>query len=259
MKHIVSYSGGIGSAMTVKMLCDEYGSENVIALFADTKVEDIDLYRFNEDLKKLTNCQFIIIQDGRTPWQVFKDVKYIGNSRVDPCSKVLKRELIRNYLKANFNPKECYIYVGIDWTEEHRLQPVVKRNRPFRYRSLLIEKEIFLFKQDKEKWCKDNNIELPRLYSYGFSHNNCGGFCIKAGLGQFELLWKMLPEVYNSNELEEQLAIKDNPNLRPFLKKTVAGKVRYLTLKEYREEFLEKNLLSEDDSMDMGGCGCAID
>jgi hypothetical protein len=259
MKHIVSYSGGLGSAITLQMLVEEYGKDNVIALFADTKVEDEDLYRFNKDLQALLKCNFITISDGRTPWQVFRDVKYIGNSRVDPCSKYLKRELIRKWLKANYKPEECIVYVGIDWTEEHRIKSIVKRNRPYRYRSLLIDREIFLFQKDKENWCIDNCIKMPRLYSYGFAHNNCGGFCIKAGLGQFALLWKMLPEVYNSNELEEQLAIKDNPNLRPFLKKTVAGKVRYLTLKEYREEFLEKNLLSEDDSMDMGGCGCAID
>lgn len=259
MKHIVSYSGGLGSAITLQMLVEEHGKENVIALFADTKVEDKDLYRFNTDLQNLLGCEFITIADGRTPWQVFKDTKYIGNSRVDPCSKHLKRDLLRKWLKANYNHKECFVYIGIDWTEEHRLLPVVRRGRPYKYRSLLIEKDIFLFPQDKLEWCLKHGIAMPRLYSYGFAHNNCGGFCVKAGLGQFKLLYEMLPEVYSSNELEEQLAIKGNTNLRPFLKKTINGRKRYLTLKEYREQFLEKDLLTEDETMDMGGCGCAID
>lgn len=28
-------------------------------------------------------------------------------------------------------------------------------------------------------------IKPPRLYSMGFAHNNCGGFCVKAGKGHF--------------------------------------------------------------------------
>lgn len=98
MKHIVSYSGGIGSAMTAQLLCDEYGKENVALLFADTNMEDEDLYRFNSDLVNKLKCEFIRIADGRTVWEVFEDVKFIGNSRIDPCSKILKRELIKNYI-----------------------------------------------------------------------------------------------------------------------------------------------------------------
>ena len=94
------------------------------------------------------------------------------------------------------------------------------------------------------------------MYEMGFTHNNCGGFCVKAGQGQFEMLWKLLPEVYLKNENEEQLAIKANPNLRPFLRKTINGKLRYLTLKQFREEFLESN--KPIDSDEFGGCGCAL-
>ena len=82
MKHIISYSGGLGSAITADFICKQYGKENVILLFADTLVEDEDLYRFNNDVVKLLGVPLIIIAEGRTPWQVFNDVKYIGNTRV---------------------------------------------------------------------------------------------------------------------------------------------------------------------------------
>ena len=90
------------------------------------------------------------------------------------------------------------------------------------------------------------------------SHNNCGGFCVKAGLGQFKKLYELLPEVYAENERQEELAYKDNPNLRPFLRKTIGGKLRYITMKQYREWFLESNGITEDESIDFGGCGCAL-
>ena len=256
MKHIISYSGGLGSAITADFVCKQYGKENVILLFADTLIEDKDLYRFNEDIIKLLGCQFVRIAEGRTPWQVFNDVRYIGNTRVDPCSRVLKRELIRNYLVANYNPEECTIWIGIDCSEEHRLAPVVKRNKPYNYRSYFIENDMFLIPDYKRWWCIENVIKIPRMYDMGFHHNNCGGFCVKAGQGQFEMLWKLLPEVYLKNENEEQLAIKNNPKLRPFLRKTINGKLRYLTLKQFREEFLEQN--KNVDSDEFGGCGCAL-
>ena len=255
--HIVSYSGGIGSAITADMICKEYGKDNVVLLFADTLIEDDDLYRFNKDVINLLGWWFGRIADGRTPWQVFNDVKFIGNSRIDPCSKILKRDLIKKWIRNNYTPDNCVIWVGIDCSEEHRLNPVVMNNLPYQYRSILIEKNMFLTPQDKLMWCEENNIEVPRLYKMGFPHNNCGGFCIKAGLTQFAKLYQLLPEVYMENEQQEQEAIKNNPNLRPFLVKTIKGVKHYLTLKDYREQYLEdKNY--EEDKYEYGGCGCAL-
>lgn len=259
IKHISSYSGGIGSAITTKMLCDEYGKENVIALFADTKTEDEDLYRFNEDIKKLLGCEFITISDGRDIWKLFNEQRFIGNSRVDICSRILKRDLIKKWVKQH-NPDEIIVYVGIDCSEEHRLKSVVENNKPYVYKSILIEKNIFIDNQNKLKWCKDNNIEIPRLYKMGFSHNNCGGFCVKAGLGHFKNLYDKMPERYLYHENKEQEAFENNNKLRPFLTKTINGKKIYLSLKQYRESYLDKEgKLDFDDLIDHGGCGCALE
>jgi hypothetical protein len=258
LKHIVSFSGGLGSAITADMVCKKYGKDNVTLLFADTLIEDKDLYTFNRDVVELLGCDFVTICEGRTPWQVFNDVKYIGNTRVDPCSKVLKRDFIRKYITSNYKPEDCTIWIGIDCTEEHRLNPVVLRNKPYSYRSILIENDIFLTNEYKFEWLTDNNITVPRMYKMGFSHHNCGGFCVKAGLGQFKKLWEMLPDVYTDNEREEQLAIQKNPNLKHFLRKTINGKLTYISMRDYRINYLEKNLVSEDENNEFGGCGCAL-
>lgn len=42
--------------------------------------------------------EFIRLADGRDIWQVFRDVKFLGNTRIDPCSRVLKRELMRKWV-----------------------------------------------------------------------------------------------------------------------------------------------------------------
>jgi hypothetical protein len=41
------------------------------------------------------------IADGRHPWEVYRDEKFIGNSLVDPCSRILKREI--NDYHASFS------------------------------------------------------------------------------------------------------------------------------------------------------------
>ena len=61
------------------------------------------------------------IADGRHPWEVYEDRRFIGNSHFDPCSLVLKRELINAWRNANCRPDSTVSYVGIDWTERHRL------------------------------------------------------------------------------------------------------------------------------------------
>lgn len=258
MKHIISYSGGMGSAITAKYICDAYGKDNVTLLFADTTMEDEDLYIFNKDVHKLLACEFVTIADGRNVWDVFEDEKFIGNSRIDPCSKILKRQLIKRWIKHHYNPDECIIWIGIDCTEEHRLAPVVRNNYPYVYRSYLIENDIFISSFYKETWCIENNINLPRMYKMGFAHHNCGGFCVKAGLGQFKKLYENFPDRYTYHENKEQYLIINNPKLRPFLKKMVNGEVFYLTMKQYREQFLEHNLVTSDESLEFGGCGCAL-
>lgn len=258
MKHIVSYSGGLGSAITAKMVVDRFGKENTILLFADTLMEDEDLYRFNSDIETILDVSITTIEEGRTPWQVFEDVKYIGNTKVDPCSRVLKRDLIRKWLGSNYTPEDVTVWIGIDCTEMHRLEPVVEKNKPYRYRSALIERNVFLTESLKQAWCDAMYVKAPRLYKMGFAHNNCGGFCVKAGQGQFKKLFDNLPDRYLHHEQKEQDAMNRNKNLKPFLRKTINGKLHYLTLKEFRVNHLEKNSLSEDDKQEFGGCGCAL-
>lgn len=258
MKHIISYSGGVGSAITAELVANRYGEENVSLLFADTLIEDEDLYRFNADIELLLNLPITVISDGRTPWQVFKDVKFVGNTRIDPCSKILKRDLIRRYLLNNYEPEAVTVWIGIDASEGHRLGPVVERNKPYAYRSILIENEVMLSGSDKITWCREKGLEPPRLYELGFSHNNCGGFCVKAGLGHFKRLYELLPDVYLMHENEQEAAQKGNPKLKPFLRKNINGEIIYLTLKQYREAYLEEAGVSEDESLEHGGCGCAL-
>jgi hypothetical protein len=256
MKHIIFYSGGIGSYATAKRVIQKQGKENVILLFTDTLIEDKDLYRFIDESVKQLGAEYIRLEDGRTPWEVFKDVRYLGNSRLAQCSHLLKQKPADKWLKANFKPDECVLYLGIDWTEEHRTKAPVKNYAPYKVEFPMCE-EPYITKDEMIAELESLGIKQPRLYERGYSHNNCGGFCVRAGQGHFAHLLKDNPELYKYHEGKEQ-------EMREFLGKDVSilrrtkKGVRYnLTLKQLREE-LETDQTEQIDFTDIGGCGCFV-
>lgn len=251
------YSGGIGSWVTAKRVIAEHGKENTVLLFTDTKIEDEDLYRFLKDTTENLGAEFVHIEDGRDIWEVFKDVKYLGNSRIAQCSHILKQKTAENWIKANYQPDECVLYLGIDWTEEHRTKAPTENWKPYTVKFPMCE-EPFLVKEDMLAMLEAEGIEVPRLYKMGFAHNNCGGGCVRAGQGHFLNLLKTMPERFAQWEANEQM-------MREYLGKEVSilrrqrnGKRFNFTLKELREEYEEKQDEADIDIFDIGGCGCFV-
>ena len=100
-----------------------------------------------------------------------------------------------------------------------------------------------------------HGIRPPRLYELSFPHNNCGGFCVRAGQAQFRKLLEVFPDRYRQHEAEEA-------DLRAYLDKDVAilrdrrgGQTKPLTLRDFRAR-LEGG--EACDAFDWGGCGCFV-
>ena len=252
------FSGGSGSWAAARRVVEEHGPENMTLLFTDTRMEDEDLYRFIHEAADNIGVPLTTITEGRNPWHVFFDVRFLGNSRRDPCSMILKRDMADQWLQDNCDPKDTVCYVGIDWTEEHRFTRLRDRRAldGWTYRAPLCE-EPLISKKDVAIWLDLYGIKQPRLYDMGFSHNNCGGFCVKAGQGHFANLLQKLPERYAKHEAMEQA-------IRTYLGKDVSiltdrrgdNVKKPLTLKDlrFRIEAGEKV-----DKFEIGGCGCFAD
>jgi hypothetical protein len=256
MKHVIMYSGGIGSYMAAKRVAQRECIDDIILLFSDTLTEDEDLYRFIEETKEEIGAQFIRLCDGRDVWQTFKDVRFLGNSRIAPCTRILKQEPARNWIQNNFSPDEVILYVGIDWTEIHRIEKIQKNWNPYKVLAPLCE-EPYLTKNEMLKKLERKGIKKPRLYDFGFSHNNCGGFCVKAGQAHFKNLLTTMPDRYHYHEEKEQEMIEYLGKDVSILKRQKNNITYRLTLRKLRED-VEKG--SKDiDLFDFGGCGCFIE
>ncbi len=252
MKHIVFYSGGLCSYSCAKRVVQQYGAENTILLFTDTLIEDEDCYRFINETALKMGVELVQIADGRTPFEVYKDRRLLGNSRIAPCTHELKHKPAKKWIKEHFAPNECILYLGLDWTETHRFAAPRKNWAPYTVEYPMGE-EPYLSREDMLEELRADGIAPPRLYAMGFAHNNCGGFCCRAGQGHFANLLKVMPERFAHYENKEEEMRQYLGRDVAMMKRTVKGVVKPYTLKQLRED-IEKE--QQIDMLDIGGCAC---
>jgi hypothetical protein len=234
--HVVQFSGGIGSWAAAQRVAADHGTTSLVLLAADTKVEDPDLWRFVDDAAAHLGVTPVVVADGRTPWQVFADTRFIGNSRIAPCSFHLKQKPCRDWLSANADPADTILYVGIDWTEQRRIPGIVNGWRPWTVQFPMTEPP-YLSKAQMLDWARAEGIRAPRLYDWGFSHNNCRGACVRAGQRQWLHLLHTRPDTYAEAEREED-ALREKLGDVAILRER-RDRVSYpLTLRELRRRHL---------------------
>jgi len=253
-QHVVMFSGGIGSWAAAKRVAASHGTEGMTLLFADTKIEDADLYRFIREAAVNVGAPLVTLAEGRTPWEVFRDKRFLGNPRVDLCSRILKREVLDSWLAEHGDPETTTVYVGIDWSEVHRIERLAERRKPWRYEAPLCDPP-YLTKDDCLAWARREGLEPPRLYALGFAHNNCGGGCVKAGIGHFAHLAKALPDVFAEWEANEEKMRNQLGDVSILRDRADGGNAR-LTLRTLRERVEAGR---EIDMFEIGGCGCFVD
>lgn len=257
------FSGGIGSWATAKRVVEQHGKENVVLLFSDVKGttnndhigEDQDTYRFIQEAADNVGAQLITVMDGRNIWEVFEQNRFLGNSRLAKCSHELKQKPARKWLEENCPPEETIVYVGIDWTETHRIPAIVRNYEPYKAIAPLTEPP-FMNKKEMIEWAESEGLKAPRLYELGFSHNNCGGGCVRAGQAQFKHLLDVMPERFAEWEKQEQ-KMQELLGDVSILKESVNGEVRRLPLVTLRNRVEQQSTLF--DPFDIGGCGCFVE
>ena len=249
MKHIVSVSGGVGSYFTLKRVIEKH--TDVVGVFCDTLAEDGDLYRFLKDIESKLNIELVRLCVGSTPFEMSWRDSFLYNARMANCSRKLKSEPFRAYLQSNYEPGEAIIYLGIDWTETHRKEAIVRNYQPYQVEFPMCEPP-YMTKDQMLEELKNEGIEIPWMYRAGFSHNNCGGACFKGGIAHWRNLYKVDRRKFLEWENKEEI-------MRRKLKKDVTilkRKGKPYTLRELRESIERGDQLTLDELYDFGGCGC---
>ncbi len=253
MKHIISLSGGIGSYFTLKRVLEKVDKKEIELVFCDTKFEDEDLYRFLKDIENKFSIKIKILTDGRTPIELSEQEKFLYNSRVANCSKVLKSKMFREYLKTL--TEEATLYFGIDFTEAHRCKALIRNYSQYKVEFPMC-KQPYLYKNEMIEMLKEDGIEIPKLYKLGFSHNNCAGRCFKGGIGHYKKLYEKLPNNYKEME-EAEKRIAEKIGKKVTILKRKGNPFSLEELRMLLEQEPEQLTLFE--CHDVGGCGCFAD
>jgi hypothetical protein len=242
MRYVISLSGGTASAVAAERAIARHGRSSIDLWFADTAWEDEDLYRFVADLMARWGGELIVHRDGRTPLEVAEQQQVIPNNGIAPCSYHLKIKPFRAYLATARKP--LTVCLGLDWREQHRMaRPAaaygeiagVTVDFPLMWRPL----DYRPYSEVVASW----GIDPPRLYALGFPHNNCGGRCVRQGIGEWQRLLVTFPE--RNAEVRDWESIqraKGGPRAnRALLKDRSGGATRALPLAE-REQRAPGNL-----------------
>jgi hypothetical protein len=191
--------------------------------------------------------ELVWIVEGRDPWEVFRDERMLGNTRRDPCSKFGKREILDRWRKEHCSPDDVFL-VGIGDHEKERFYGDPAKGTAgirARHASKGWKVEAPLIALDEHpNWrdlppgtmalaylpLEELGMRPPRLYAKGYMHNNCGGFCVKAGMAHWQNRYRVDPERFAYDAMMEQ-------KIRAFLNKNVSilrdrrgGKTKPMTL-----------------------------
>jgi hypothetical protein len=171
--------------------------------------------------------ELVWLVEGRDPWEIFRDKRFVGNSGKDPCSLIAKRECLADWRSEHchrdgelFGDPDVFL-VGIGEHEKHRFYGDakgigIKRANAadgWLYEAPLIEVEEALNAGAQLPAAVLDLLFLPldqigpaepRLYGMGYMHNNCGGFCCKAGQAHWANRFRVQPERFAYDALMER-------------------------------------------------------
>ena len=255
-EHVFALSGGVTSWGAARVALDRglVGDAPAVALFADTLFEDASTYRFLDESVQDLGLPLVRLTEGRTPYELFLDECFLGNSRAALCSRKLKRAPLDRWRKQHCDPSTSWHYVGLDYAEVNRFERHREALRPWRARAPLID-----FGVDKRAclaMARARGMTLPDAYADGFSHSNCQGLCVQGGQGHWGRLLRLYPDRFEEAMLfEEQWQAKTGKD-HTFLTRQRNNQTERLPLRQLKAELDNEPALFPVD--EGGGCGCAL-
>lgn len=213
--------------------------------------------------------ELVWLVEGRDPWEIYRDERFLGNSSVDPCSKVGKRQIADRWRTANcrregelFGPADWFA-VGIGEHEAHRFDDgngggIGPRTAAdgWRYHSPLLTDPLdfpALFYAPVEQL----GVRPQRMYGKGYKHGNCGGFCCKAGQAHFANRFRVDPERYAYDAMmERKIAAYLGADVSMLTDRRGGEGKKPLTLDQFAERLRAEPAAEYEYAPGESGCGC---
>lgn len=199
MIYVVSVSGGAGSTLALERAIEKHGIDNVVAVFADTNTEHEDLYDLLNHIKtRHPSLSFVWLDnDGMDIWDCFDKYGMISTPNgACKASLELKQKPIAKWVKENCDPKTHVICSGLEFSEPERMQRFDARWEPYTCWHPLADAPLL---SDCQIIDAVSEFGYPdqTLYERRYPHNNCGGGCVLAGIGQWAGFYQDDPDRFD--------------------------------------------------------------
>lgn len=230
---VVSVGMGLASTLAMPMIVEALGKKAryVCCVLPN---EEPSQFALMHDIERVLGVKIEDIGIGKTPVQLFREQKFIGNSLHDICSRILKRERMKEFMLSEY-PKGATIYVGIGAHETDRELSIRANWSKLGYK---VEMPLIEMPWVTRGYLMDLCFNMfgyvPELYKRGFEHGNCHGACVKAGIKQWIKLLEEYPHVYREWEEAEDYVRRETGKDVSMLRKMEKGVRRPITLKEIR-------------------------
>ena len=212
---VCQFSCGAASAVATKIAIAEHGTVEIVNAFV--KQEHDDNRRFlahSEAWFKQPVTQLRDEKYGADIIEVFNRVRFMRGPKGAPCTRILKRELLRKWSK----PDDVLVF-GFTAEESDRWDDFQERNPDTKAIAPLIDKG--LSKDDCKSMVQRAGIELPLMYRLGYDNANCKG-CVKGGEGYFRAIREDFPE-----DFEALCKVQDELGPGSYLHRNRKTEVRY--------------------------------
>jgi hypothetical protein len=203
MRVISWFSCGAASAVATKLAIAESKSP-VEIVYCHVQEEHPDNMRFKDDCEKWFGQEIKVIKNEKydgSIYKVFEQTKYLVGIAGAPCTRLLKKEMRKQY--EQIGDRQVF---GYTVEEQDRVDRFIDSNSDVDLWSILIEKG--LTKQDCLAILQRANIELPAMYKLGYQNNNCIG-CVKGGAGYWNKIRVDFPEKFDRmSAMEKKIGAK---------------------------------------------------
>lgn len=239
--------------MAAKRVVDRHGPDNAVLLCADTRSESADWHGFVTAAAEQLGAELVMLDGGRDIWELAFEQHMIPNTRADFCSRKLKREPTLRWLEDNCDKERTVVYLGFDWTEEHRLAGTLANQQGWRCELPLLWDPL-ADKADILEQLAVSDLPFPAAYRLGLPHNNCLNYgCVKGGQAYWERLLRLKPDTYARSESHEE-AFRASFGDHAILRDRRGGTTKPLPLRVFRQRIEAQPSLFDSD--DHGPCNC---
>jgi hypothetical protein len=191
MRVISWFSCGAASAVATKLALSE-STTPVEIVYCHVREEHPDNMRFKQDCEQWFGQEIKVIRNEKydgSIYNVFEKTKYLVGIAGAPCTRLLKKEMRKDYEQAG--DRQVF---GYTVEEQDRVDRFIDANNDVNLWSILIDKG--LTKQDCLAILQRAGIELPAMYKLGYQNNNCIG-CVKGGAGYWNKIRIDFPEQFD--------------------------------------------------------------